>query len=71
MFKKISKIMLNHLKICLGVVIPAGWLSKVVKRVAIGAGSPGFDSQAGQIGRVVTNSSLRLRRFFGDVLPKP
>ena len=42
-------------------------VSAVVKD--IGAGSLGFDSQAGQIGHCVANYSPPLRDFFGAVLP--
>ena len=41
----------------------------VVKDIAIGAGSVGFDSWAGQIGHIVAKVSPTLQYFFGAVLP--
>ena len=38
--------------------------------VTTGAGGPGFDSQADQIGQTVANGSLPLLRFFGTVSPR-
>ena len=38
--------------------------------LSVGAGGQGFDSQAGQIGRIVANGAPPLRRFFRNGLPK-
>ena len=45
-------------------------MSLVVKDIAIDAVDQEFESQVGQIGHSVANSSAPLRRFFGVALPK-
>ena len=44
--------------------------SAVAEHVAIGAGGPGIDSHAGQMGHSIVNDWPPLRRLFGAALSR-